>query len=241
MAVSISVTGRRCAISSITGSFRSDRIAEIAGEDARAKYEELHGDRLVEAELGVDPLDIGVDGAVAEHGAGRIARQQPHEDEGDHQDEGDGRNGLQNASENEAQKRQDDRSRPCQIMRDARGRRLAGRRPCVSLLLKPCRAKDIVAERDLQEACTFLLERHRIGRLVERDGRAARVEDLLHPRVLLGALGRVDLLLRSLEQLVRLLALPAAVQRVDGRRIDEVRGDLVRIGDVVGPAPKRAS
>ena len=60
-------------------------------QTARDEIDELHGDRLVEAELGVDPLDVGVDGPVAEDGAGRIAGQQPHEDEDDDQDEDEGR------------------------------------------------------------------------------------------------------------------------------------------------------
>ena len=43
---------------------------------------ELHRDRLVEAELGIDPRDVGVGRPVAQDGARRIARQQPDQHEG---------------------------------------------------------------------------------------------------------------------------------------------------------------
>ncbi len=40
-------------------------------------------------------VDVGVGRAVAEHGAGRIAGQQPHEDEDHHQDQDEGGDDLQ--------------------------------------------------------------------------------------------------------------------------------------------------
>ena len=43
--------------------------------------QELHEDRLVEAELRVDPRDVRVGRPVAEDGARRVARQQPHQHE----------------------------------------------------------------------------------------------------------------------------------------------------------------
>src|SRR5436309_7165491 len=105
----------------------------------------------------------------------------------------------------------------------------------ISLLLEPCRAKDIVAERNLQEAVNFLAESYRVGGLIEWDSRAACVEYLLHLGIFGGPLSHVDFFLRGFEELVGFLILPAAVQRADGGRIDEIGGDLVRIGDIVGP------
>ena len=87
---------------SSTGSFSSIDVPRSPVKTVLHEVQELHRDRLVEAELGVDPLDVGIGRAIAEHGARRIARQQPHEDEGDDEDEDEGRDDLQKAAEDEA-------------------------------------------------------------------------------------------------------------------------------------------
>ena len=86
--------------------FKADRRAEIALENALDEYQELHRNGLVEAEIAIDALDVGIGRAVAEHGARRIARQQPHEDEGDDEDEDQCRDDLQQPAENKTQARQ---------------------------------------------------------------------------------------------------------------------------------------
>ena len=96
------MTGRRSAISVEHRELEDDRVAEIAVEEAARGRQELHGDRLVEAELGVDARDVRIGRAVAEHRAGGIARQQPHEDEDDHHDEEEGRDDLQQPTDDEA-------------------------------------------------------------------------------------------------------------------------------------------
>ena len=56
---------------------------------------ELHEDRLVEAELGVDARDGLVGRPIAQHRARGIARQQAHEHEHHHHDQEEGRDDLQ--------------------------------------------------------------------------------------------------------------------------------------------------
>jgi hypothetical protein len=134
-----------------------DRIAEVAGQHRSREEDELHGDRPVEAELGFDPFDIGVDRAVAEHGACRISRQQPDDDEGDDQDEDDGRNGLQDAPEDEAEERQigdPDPVKPPDERRTASAARLSD----VAVYFSSHVARKMLLPSGIcRKSCTFLL------------------------------------------------------------------------------------
>ena len=68
------------------------------------EVEELNRDRFVQPEAGIDALHIGIDSTIAEHGACGIAWQEPHEDECDDEDKHHGRDHLENATQNEAEK-----------------------------------------------------------------------------------------------------------------------------------------
>ena len=76
------------------GSLQGDRGAEITVREAKQEEPELHDDRPVEAELGVDPRHVGVVGPFAQERGCRITGQQAHQDEGDDGDQEQGRDEL---------------------------------------------------------------------------------------------------------------------------------------------------
>src|SRR5262245_59853796 len=77
------------------------------------------------------------------------------------------------------------------------------------LFIEPGAAENIVAERNLDKALHMILQRHRVGRLIERNGRPFGVEDLLNAGILHRPLGPVGFLLRRFEELIRFDVLPA--------------------------------
>ena len=95
MPVSISVTGRRCAISVDDRQLERDGIAEIAAEDAPDEIEELHEHRLVEAELALmraTSASVARSPSMALAGSPGSSRTRTKVDD---QDEDEGRDHLQ--------------------------------------------------------------------------------------------------------------------------------------------------
>src|SRR5712672_2344162 len=94
---------------------------------------------------------------------------------------------------------------------------------------------DVVAERDLLEILHGLLERDGVRDLEQEDHRYGVNVDLLDPLVEGAALLDIDLGLALDEVLLELGIAEAAAIRFEGGKISEIRGDLARVVDVVGP------
>ena len=87
----------------VDGLMREDGDAEIASENPADPAHELHGQRIVEAELLADGVDLHLSGVVADDDRGRVARRQMQQQENEDRDGRHDQHGREQSADDEGQ------------------------------------------------------------------------------------------------------------------------------------------